>query len=497
MVAGTPPSAKLQRDLAEIDRLLAARQLDPALKRLSRLLKKHPDQPGLLFIAARAAVEAERLDRAAAWLRRLEQAPLPPVDVAIEVTQLQRRCGLADRAASYLERVARANPGHFNVLLARADAARATGRTERARALYLEALERDPACEGSLLFLARDPNTDPATVLSKIEKAVDDSPTSGLLFALGSCRDRLGEHRDAFRALERANQLARSSASVLALDRKIAAAPGFVREFSAGTMKSADSGGHPSDKPVFVVGMPRSGTTLTEQIIAAHPRAAGVGERQLIGRVLARHLERMAPGETLFGSLTTGRIRQDLGHRYLAGVEQLVGRRPRRIVDKMPFNFALLGPACLMFPRATVIEVTRDPHDVCWSMYSTGFQAEALRLSLREIGLLSALYEFLMAHWREVCPVEQLSYEDLVGNFDVEAPRLVGKTGLPWDEACARFYQAKGNEVRTASADQVRRPIYANSVGRSRPYRAWMTDFDEARRETLEALAGEITGSDA
>jgi hypothetical protein len=178
---------------------------------------------------------------------------------------------------------------------------------------------------------------------------------------------------------------------------------------------------------------------------------------------------------------------ESLGEGYLSQLSVLMPEMPDRVVDKMPFNFTLVGRCHLIFPNSAIIHTERDPLDVCWSMFTTGFRAKVLRLSLTEIGQLYAWHEYLMDHWRRVCPVYSLSYQALVEDFEVETRRLIAATGLDWHPDCLNFHRGTG-DVRTASAAQVRQPIYASSLGRAAAYQPWLGDFERAREDTLKRL---------
>lgn len=278
------------------------------------------------------------------------------------------------------------------------------------------------------------------------------------LFALGKLLDAEGSYSEAFDAYEQANRL-----SANRFDREsFASTAAQIRErYSPERFAAAQCSSNESEVPVFVVGMPRSGTTLVEQIIASHPDAAGAGELPFIEQLAAspKSLDEAAS--------------EYLSH--LAGFEQ------PRVVDKMPGNFLHLGYIAKLFPRATIIHISRDARDTCLSCYFQHFKdGHAYSHSLDDLGFVYREYEKTIAHWRTL-PLRMLEirYEDIVANQERETRRLLEFCDLPWDERCMRFHETK-RFVRTASYDQVRQPLYAQSVGRHRAYAEFLAPLRAA-----------------
>jgi tetratricopeptide (TPR) repeat protein len=226
--------------------------------------------------------------------------------------------------------------------------------------------------------------------------------------------------------------------------------------------------GHPSDAPVFIVGMPRSGTSLVEQILSSHPRFAGAGELLDIGNI-RNELYTPEQYPTSLTGLTTQRAAA-LAERYL---QRLLRGNPQslRASDKMPQNYLHLGLIAVLFPRARVIHCRRDPRDTCVSCFCENFESIGFTSSLEDLGLYYREYERLMAHWRQVLPLSmfEVRYEELVANQEKLSRQLVDFCGLDWDDRCLRFHQTR-RPVNTASNLQVRQPVYARSVGRWRRF---------------------------
>ena len=277
----------------------------------------------------------------------------------------------------------------------------------------------------------------------------------------------VGDADRAFAHLSRANRLKRSTFEfdVRAEARRLAAIPTGVQNLKARLSGPGDE----FELPVFVVGMPRSGTTLVEQILASHADVCGGGELTAFQEAMAETLSGSAPG-----GAQAGRVRIDaqwrldpakLGRAYLDRVAGLAAGKAR-LVDKMLANFQNLGLISLALPRARIIHCRRDPLDTGLSCYATRFvAAQPFAYDLAELGQYHRAYAALMEHWRAVLPPDQyleVDYEDVLADLEGQARRLVSFCGLDWDPACLRFHESR-RPVLTASVNQVRRPLYSDS----------------------------------
>ena len=234
-------------------------------------------------------------------------------------------------------------------------------------------------------------------------------------------------------------------------------------------------------RPVFVAGMPRSGTSLLDRIIDAHPQAAGVGEFPTLERFSARLAAARRPGPPprCFGELQS-RQWQENATKLL---QEMIARTPdaRRIVNKSLGNDRLLGLASRLFPGCRAIHIRRDPRDVAVSCFLRRFAVESLPWVTTLQGIADAWRESerIMNHWKAVLdlPILEVRYERLVRNPDEEIPRIIEFLGLEWDETCRDFHRS-GRPIRTLSFDQVNRPIYSSSVGRHANYAEAIATID-------------------
>ena len=304
------------------------------------------------------------------------------------------------------------------------------------------------------------------------DPATRDSERQHFAFGLGKALADLGEHEKSFDYIASGNRLRRQRINY-ASGESDARFADIKAAFTPELFAARPGVGDPDPTPIFVLGMPRSGTTLVEQVIASHPDVYGGGEFTLLNQ-LAASLG-TGSGPLRFVEALPRLADADLaalGARY---VHDLRGRSAnlRFITDKTPGNFLLVGLIKLILPNATVIHCRRDPVDTCVSIYKTYFGAEGLRYAydLGELGHYYRLYADLMDHWHAVLPgfVHDVDYERLVADFDAEAPKILAACGLDWREECRNF-TSTNRPVHTASSVQVRQPIYRSSVGYAARY---------------------------
>jgi len=306
-----------------------------------------------------------------------------------------------------------------------------------------------------------------------------------LHFALAKSYDDIGERDRGFAHLLKGNAIKRrqieydEARELRVLDR--------IREvFTAELLAARRELGHDSNLPVFIVGMPRSGTTLVEQILASHPAVFAGGERPELQQAVNRLAGRVGalPFPEAVWTLS-GDETQQIGAAYVGALRPLAPDA-RRITDKMPVNFEFAGLIRLILPNARIIHLIRNPVDTCLSCFSKLFTVEQrFTYDLCELGRYYRAYQRLMAHWRTVLPAHvllEVHYETLVTNFADEARRIVAHCGLPWDGACLEFHRTS-RPVHTASAIQVRQPLYQSSVRRWRPDAALLRPLLEALGE--------------
>jgi hypothetical protein len=291
-------------------------------------------------------------------------------------------------------------------------------------------------------------------------------------FALGRLLDNADRHDDAFHCFSRANAfcsqlIARSEARFdrAAFRQQIAS---LIEICTPELYSNIEEEGNRSEMPVFVVGMPRSGTSLVEQIAASHSRVSGAGELADIIRI-AGQIQRCSQEQG--AEETDPGLAHRLADEYIERLKR-IGNGADRVIDKMPDNILHLGLIAVLFPSARIIFCRRDPRDVCVSCYFIDFhQRIPWSYDLVDCGLRALGIERLADHWRRVLPLRMLTidYETLVADLEGESRRLIEFLGLDWEPACLEFYKTE-RPVQTFSGWQVRQPLYTSSVGRWRKY---------------------------
>jgi tetratricopeptide (TPR) repeat protein len=306
--------------------------------------------------------------------------------------------------------------------------------------------------------------------------SVGDTRRSAL-FALARLLDDRGDVDAAFAALRQGHLLRRSA---IPIDAHRGTAGRLVRAFDPRWFAQAPRSDSRSDVAVLVVGMPRSGTTLVEQILGSHREVAAAGELTVfddLAQALPRRLNSRLPYPECVRELTSASLNQ-LASEYLGELERYGGPGKRRIVDKLPHNFQNLGLTALALPQARVIHCRRAPLDTCVSIYFQDFGArQAYARDLLEIGRHYLEYRQTMALWRALgITVHDVDYEALVADAEGVSHRLVQYLGLEWDPNCLKFHENR-RAVGTVSAQQVRRPVYQSSVGRWTRYGRHLDDL--------------------
>jgi tetratricopeptide (TPR) repeat protein len=421
-----------------------------AVTAFARAVELKPAYPEALCNWGLALAELDRLDEAEAKYRQA-------IEVAPRFAGAHNNLGLLLKATGRLMDAKRAfkqaialAPKDFSIYHNLA-AVRPFSAGDR----YLTALEA----------AAADPSTLPVT------------DQMHLHFTLAKANDNLDRSEYAFAHLMKANWLKRrqiaydEAATLGRMDR--------LRELiSRDFIRARQDCGERSAVPVFIVGMTRSGTTLIEQILASHQLVFGAGEHPLLDQVTGS-IQKLLPGAPAFPDMMLHMSGADfcaLGSLYL---DSLMERSATalRITDKMTLNFLFVGLIHLALPDAAIIHAVRDPADTCLSSFSTHFSnGNEHSYDLAELGRYYRHYRQLMAHWHDVLPpgrILDVHYEDVVADVEKAARRIIGHCGLDWDPRCLDFHRTE-RTVKTASAAQVRKPIYKNSIARWRKYEAFI-----------------------
>jgi Flp pilus assembly protein TadD len=433
---------------------------------------------------ARTLKSQGRLDEAEAMFRRAVVLKPDNAETHSNLGTVLLDLGRPDEAEAAFRWAIALKPdfaaAHNNLALMLKEAGRLT-EASRAAERAVELAPREPSYFGTLgevrRYAAGDPHMAALEVLAKDRASLSIDNQIHLHFALAKAYADIGQPQHEFRRLLAGNALKRSrvaydEAAILGgMDRVQAV-------FSPELVRAPQRAGQPSPTPIFIVGLLRSGTTLVEQILASHPQVFGGGELKLFERAAAsiRSALQDSPQFPEMALHMSGEHFHALGTRYLADIRRLAPEASH-ITDKMPSNFIFPGLIHLALPNAIIIHTVRDPVDTCVSCFSRLFtEGQKHTYDLAELGRHYRHYQALMAHWHRVLPpgrIIDVRYEDVVADLEGAARRIVAHCGLPWDEHCLDFHRTK-RPVRTASATQVRRPIYSSSVGRWRAYEPFL-----------------------
>lgn len=456
-------------------------------------LKSRPDDALLLNSLAGAYMDrlATIDDLAEAEKCYREALRLRPdlVTLYMNLTVLLRNTGRHDEAMDCYQRVLELEPGNADAVAGVANVLEYRGEHEKAYALLKPLLERrniNSHIAISFGSVARhiDRRAEAAAILeSLVREPHPPRELRNMHFQLGKLYDEMRDYDKAFDHYRRAHSFAAADYDVKRNERLF---DDLISVFSAERISRLPRSRIHSELPVFIVGMPRSGTTLVEQILASHPDVFGAGELGDIPKIAATvsaAIRTATPYPHCVGELKQQTV-DELSQSYLSVLTKF-SRTAKRITDKMPHNFLNLGIISLLFPKARVIHCLRDPIDTCLSIYSLPFNiAHPYADDLAHLGDYYRQYRRLMAHWKSVLsiPVLEIQYEELVANQEIWSRKLVEFCGLEWDERCLRFHET-ARIASTHSYDQVRRPIYKKSVARWKNYERHLTPLITALGE--------------
>lgn len=390
--------------------------------------------------------------------------------------------GRLDEAVVQHEAALKIQPGHAaahnclgNILKLQGNLSQALSHYDQAIASQPDFAEAHFSRSELKKFRRRDADLDALEQLAASDKC-PPGKAPFFHFAAAKALEDTGDYERAFDHFRKGNQLKRrqiqySEPAQSMLFQRIRSV------FDRNLLERLAGEGDPSAAPIFVLGMPRSGSTLVEQILCSHPQIHGAGELLAMHKAITSELA--AAGATAYPDWfrhIDGPTARRIGSAYLSHLP-VPEEGKVRIVDKMPDNFPNIGIIRLALPNARIIHTTRESMDTCWSCYSRLFTfGQNFSYDLGELGRYYRRYEEVMAHWRSVLPQDamlEVSYEDVVDDLEGQARRLIAYCGLEWDDRCLSFHK-NSRTVKTASTVQVRQSLYRSSLQRWRPYEAWL-----------------------
>lgn len=451
------------------------------------------DLRGQIFLAqgyyAAAAADLERCVR----LRPKDHRPL------LKLGEIRMFQGRYPEATALFDKVLRLKPQFEKAIAYKASVCQRTGKHDRAAHLlepYISAgtESAEMAIVHSALKL-RDRDFDEVKSIARRHadsKEIDPMARSLLFSYLGRACEETGEIDAAFEAYTESNAVAAVPFSEETWEQ---GAQAVMDLFTREVLQSLPRATRASDAPVFIVGMPRSGSTLIESVLDAHPAVRSGGEMIHLPRIAATFAldaAGEATGEHRLSELTQETVNR-LNRKYLDAAK-LLGGKAVRIIDKNLLNYRFLWLIQLLFPDSRVIYCRRDPLDTCLSCFASPLPmaAHPYKSTLRRLGVAHRTCERLMAHWREAVdvPIFDARYEDMVANQEQTTRRLLEFCGLEWDDACLHFYESK-RIILTASYDQANRPVYRSSIGRAKPFEAHLGPLKQALGEAMPASSSD------
>jgi tetratricopeptide (TPR) repeat protein len=459
---------------------------DLAVQYLQRAIKENPKDPYFHLAIAAAHEKINEFEPAIKHFQRALALKPNLVGALCGLGITYVKAGMADLALPFLEKALKIDPDYKAVRVGYADALISLGRMDEAVAYLKEAIGRRRHMSWAYGAFAgtRKFSSEPAELKSIIAELADPARSSAeateLHHAAGKILNDLKRFDEAIDHFQKAKIVAGRDFDVEAYRRWV---DSMVDLFSPALLEAKAGLGDPTEAPVFIVGMPRSGTTLTEQICASHPSVHGAGEITKMQRIAQSigliPISVGASGKSI--TAMNGETLRALAADYLAYVRRL-SSESLRVVDKLPHNFETIGLIALLFPKARIIHCRRDAIDTCVSCFMTNFnEKHGYNADLQKLGWYYREYDRLMRHWNAILPgrIYECRYETMIADQEAESRRLIDYLGLPWNDACLRFYE-QDRSVNTPSRWQVRQPVYTSSVKRWKNYEGKIQPLIEA-----------------
>jgi tetratricopeptide (TPR) repeat protein len=451
-------------------------EFEQAEQVFSQALAQQPRHVRSLSGYSEALMGQRRYIDAEQWLRKALREVPKSADLHNDLGAVYNRLVEPKQAIEQFSLALEADPMHAQARINLGMTLEQFGYLEDAERAYIDTIRSAPAFSDAHFRLAHLHTHRSSEQEIERMRALFHMPESSLAsrvqlaFGLGHAYESRGDFDAAFRYMGEGHKL-RARTNPFSLEDAVQAFSTLRTWFDRRRIKALQEAGVPDERPVFVIGMPRSGTTLVEQILASHPLVHGAGETGLLGVAvsnLARNLQHAYP-EGL-DALPASQLR-DQAKAYLEALEKRAGSA-QRIVDTSPMNFLQLGLAAALFPDARFVHVRRDPMDTCLSIYREMLgEMHSYAHDLHDLGHFYQLYEQMMEHWSETLGnrLHEVVYEELVREPRQEIRRLTEFCGLPYNPACLAFHETE-RMVKSPAAAQVRLPLYSDSIGSWKRY---------------------------
>ncbi len=453
-----------------------------------RAVDLSPNDPELWLRRASALFARGLIPEAIRYAQKALQIKPGLVDAHVLLGKLFASQGKTDLARKCFDNALRMDPGNAYTMVSQAVMLERSGETGAAKDVVDAALRKIPSHPQLLMLLGRIARTNDERndAIRRIQERLRSNETytpqegrSQLHYALGNLYDRLNEPANAFAALNEANQY-RKVVRPFSRDKTIKEFQSIKNTFTQDVMERLPRSLVGGDQMVFILGMPRSGTSLAEQILSSHSDVYGAGELTTLDRVArwwpdGDDQRSPLPYPAYFPGIDASGL-TELAYRYLNRLPDS-SKAYLRITDKMPYNFLHIGMIALLFPKARIIHCVRDPIDTAFSCYMQDFlEGNAFSNDLSNCGWFYNQYLEMMRHWKQISlgvPIMDLRYEELVADPETTVRALLHFCGLQWQGECLDFHNSR-RIVNTASYQQVREPLYNRSVGRWKLYESYI-----------------------
>lgn len=494
----------LMRDPDNVDalRLMAgvamrAKQWGDAEILLVKALELAPDFFQGWMDLGLARQEQDKVESALEAYRRATRLEpnLPNSYTAAGTTQAM--AGQHDESISSFRQALKAQPGHPGALAGLGHVLKTIGQQAESIEAYRQCIQSNPSHGEAYWSLANlktfrfEPEEIDAMMHQVEHGNLGDEPLANFHFALGKAFEDQSDYDRAFAHYRLGNETRRAH-EVYDPVRTVEAHDQFLRTFTPELFEQHQGNGHPSAAPIFIVGLPRSGSTLLEQILASHSEVEGTHELPELGRV-ARSFANRGEHHQNYPAVVSVMNAEDLaelGRDYLQRTEKHRTGQTPRFTDKLPNNFVHVGLIKLILPNAKVIDARRHPLDSCLGSFKQLFaRGQPFSYDLFELGEFYLEYDRIMNHWDTVIPgqVLRVQYEDVVSNLEEQVRRILHFCELPWEDSCLNFFETQ-RAVKTASSEQVRQPIYSSSVNTWKHYENHLSELIEILAPLLKNL---------
>jgi tetratricopeptide (TPR) repeat protein len=450
-----------------------------ALAAIEKALSFEPDSTPWAIQRARCLATLGDMQGVSEVITELSARDIKSPYLQSAIGMLYTQLGQREKAVEHYENAAMLEPKEAVHFYNIACMQRSLGDLEDAEVSYTKAISLNPADYESFkirsdLRVQSEERNHVDELEALLDKGIDDVRGEvQIRYSVAKELEDLGESKRSFEHL-RAGSEKRRRLMQYDVERDIETINAIKATFQENVFEGASEGSD-NDEAIFILGMPRTGTTLVERILASHSEVFAAGELnnlaiQLMGMLRAKNAEqRLSRDEMVRSSADLDFAR--LGELYVRSTRPMTGHTAR-FIDKLPLNYLYVGLIRLALPNATIINLQRNPMDTCYAVYKQLFvDAYPFSYDLEELARYYVAYHQLMEHWRRVLPgvIHTVRYEELIDDVEGSTRRLLDACGLEWQPQCLKFYENKEAST-TASTAQIRRPVYRSSIGKWREY---------------------------